>query len=142
MNASPAHAPHPFEHVPHVPGGDAGQTFCMWGYRFCIDRALALLGNRPPNNRLVIADCLEMLRGIAINEQHALSSDIDLTKPVIMVWFPAVGAGMVIDGWHRIWRAAMEGLTELPCHLLTLEETDHIRVDNLPPLASQPGKKE
>jgi hypothetical protein len=123
---------------PGIGAAPEEQVFQGYGYRFVIGKALRLLAGRTPNNQVVVAECADMLRMVGINKQHALGPDIDLTKPLIVVWFPHLNGGMVIDGWHRIYRATVEGVAELPSYLLTLEEADAIREDRMPPFVPRP----
>ncbi len=57
---------------------------------------------------------------IGIDRDHALSDAIDITIPIIMIRL--AGGVMVIDGWHRIFRARHEGVEYLAAHILTEEE--------------------
>jgi hypothetical protein len=64
-----------------------------------------------------------------LNRAHALSAD--LTRPLIAI--PYRGEILLIDGWHRLWRAAHEGVPELQMHLLSSEEASSIKCLELPP---------
>lgn len=66
-----------------------------------------------------------MLFLVHINEAHAAT--VDLTKPLIAA--PIEDAGyLVIDGWHRVWKARNLGVETLPVHYLTAEEERLIRL--------------
>ncbi len=54
----------------------------------------------------------------------------DLTVPVIFI--PFAGAHLLIDGWHRLYRAVTEGVDTIPCHLLTEEEAGAILASRKP----------
>ena len=60
-----------------------------------------------------------------VNEQWALKN-ADLSKPLIVVNLAEDGH-LVIDGWHRLRRAACEGLRTLPAYELTVAEEASIR---------------
>ncbi len=45
---------------------------------------------------------------------------VDLTRPLLFV--PYRGLAQLVDGWHRLARAILEGVAELPAYLLTEEE--------------------
>lgn len=68
--------------------------------------------------------------GTSFNPDYALTTD--LHKPLIVATlrsrqdetFP-----LLIDGTHRLYHAHIEGVTELPAHVLTVEETLGIRED-------------
>lgn len=46
----------------------------------------------------------------------------DLTIPIIMA------ESMPIDGWHRLGKALLTGVTHLPCVLLTKAESKKVRL--------------
>lgn len=46
----------------------------------------------------------------------------DLTIPIIMA------ESMPIDGWHRLGKALLTGVTHLPCVLLTKSESKKVRL--------------
>ena len=55
----------------------------------------------------------------------------DLTRPLLFV--PLGEEGLLIDGNHRLYRAAELGVEELPMRQLTQEEADAIQWLHLPP---------
>jgi hypothetical protein len=68
-----------------------------------------------------------------IDAEHA--TEADLTRPLLFI--PFFGETLLIDGWHRLYRAACLGVEELPMYLLTQEEADAIRWLEVP-LAGPP----
>ncbi len=60
---------------------------------------------------------------------HAVGAD--LSKPVIFL--PFKGEHLLVDGWHRLYRAVTESVETLPCYILTEEEAGVV-------LASRTGK--
>jgi hypothetical protein len=54
----------------------------------------------------------------------------DLTRPLLFV--PYNGQAQMLDGWHRLGRAVLEGVAELPAYLLTQEEADECLILHLP----------
>jgi hypothetical protein len=56
----------------------------------------------------------------------------DLTRPLLVIPFGEQEI-LLIDGWHRLARAVLEGIEELPMILLTREEADSIQWLHLPP---------
>lgn len=56
----------------------------------------------------------------------------DLTKPLLIIPFGEQEI-LIIDGWHRLARAVLEGIEELPMVLLTQEEADSVQWLHLPP---------
>lgn len=60
-------------------------------------------------------------RWVLVDEEKAMGLDTDLTEPLI-----AADLGdhfLVIDGWHRIYKAFHTGISTLPCRVLTPQET-------------------
>jgi hypothetical protein len=74
---------------------------------------------------------VEMLRRqyYGLNEAYAMTTNI--AKPLLFV--PYRGKVQLVDGWHRILRAALTGIDILPAYILTPEETEQILVCYLPP---------
>lgn len=69
-----------------------------------------------------VSGMFKVLPLIRIDTAYAMAGT-DLTKPLIVVRLrhPDTGEDMgpwVIDGWHRLYRAAKEGLKDLPVKLL------------------------
>ena len=64
-----------------------------------------------------------------INLEYARTCD--LSKPILAV--PQGETITIIDGWHRLARAVLEEVPELPMHLLTQEEADAVLWLDLPP---------
>jgi hypothetical protein len=67
------------------------------------------------------------LFGIAVDWSVAASDDVDLEVPIILV--PYRDSFIPIDGWHRIAKAKVRGVTELPCVVMTKAETKLIKVN-------------
>jgi hypothetical protein len=64
--------------------------------------------------------------GVTVDWSKAASDDVDLNVPVILC--PHRDSYMPIDGWHRIAKAVLKGITELPCVVLTKAEAKRIYV--------------
>src|ERR1051325_1946903 len=64
-----------------------------------------------------------------LDEAYAMTTD--LTRPLIFV--PFAGKDQLIDGHHRLFKAAMLGVDELFAYFLTQEEADACLVCKLPP---------
>jgi hypothetical protein len=65
-----------------------------------------------------------------LDEEYART--VDLSKPILFVPFHD-GTSVLIDGWHRLYRAISEGVNWLPCYELTPEEAEEILVMKIPP---------
>ena len=75
----------------------------------------ALIGKPPVDGKGTIN------LGVAVAWNRAASDEIDLKVPVILV--PYRDSYLPIDGWHRIAKAVLKGITELPCVIMTRAET-------------------
>ena len=122
------------------------QTFSFLTRRWCITRALELITSGPNAAHLVErADITRLdpflpstkptlgyvkLLEFPVDPTHAAT--VDLTTPIVVArLLSAAGddlGAMVIDGWHRIYRARAEGLTHLPAHVLTADTERAARI--------------
>ncbi len=64
-----------------------------------------------------------------LNEIHALGRDLRL--PLLFV--PFRESHQLIDGWHRLFKAAATGVDVLPAYCLSQEDADASLVLKLPP---------
>jgi hypothetical protein len=55
----------------------------------------------------------------------------DLKQPILAI--PFFEQFLIIDGWHRLYRAAVENVPALPMYFLTAAEADAIKMAELPP---------
>ena len=86
--------------------------------------------------------------GPDFDPQYAMTTDLD--EPLIIASVTADGTGppspLLIDGCHRLYKAARLGREHLPSLVLTLEETLAIRHDAIlgppRPPARHPGRRE
>lgn len=62
------------------------------------------------------------------NAEHAMRTDLDQPVIIATLEFDSGPARLLIDGVHRMYRAAAEGRQTLPSHVLTVAETATIRV--------------
>lgn len=61
----------------------------------------------------------------------------DLSKPLLFV--PYQGRAQLIDGWHRLAKAVLEGIEELPAYLLTEAESEACLIVHRPNHTSPTG---
>ena len=68
--------------------------------------------------------------GVFVDPEHVKKADITLPIYIALIKFKSCGKAMLlpIDGWHRIAKAAMAGITELPAFFFTLRESNSIRI--------------
>lgn len=70
----------------------------------------------------------KMTVGISVDWDRVQNNpEIDLTVPVILAWTKA-GSLLPIDGWHRIAKAKLRGITSLPAVVLNKVESKRCRV--------------
>lgn len=122
------------------------QWFRFGGWIFDVDRAQALLAERPreaepipimPWVRQYGLDLLDELDrvpilGIGPDFEREYAMTTDLTRPLIVATLHLPGSGnrsLLIDGTHRLYRAYREDVMELPAHVLDVAESLEIRLD-------------
>ncbi len=64
-----------------------------------------------------------------LNEAHAMTCDLRL--PLLFV--PFGGSHQLIDGWHRLFKAAATGVDVLSAYCLSQEDADACLILTLPP---------
>lgn len=89
-----------------------------------VTAARKLVADRQPT-RCDIASWVAELSLATINEAHWPL--VDLTQPLIVVPMPGTDEHRLIDGWHRVRRASVEGITALPVYILSRDEEYKIR---------------
>lgn len=122
------------------------QWFRFGPWVFDVNKGLAIVAESPRGARLMPVEPWARFYGLAKGEADAfpvfgvrdidkmLAMTADLRRPLLMATMRNQGGEefpLVIDGTHRIYRAYVEGIAELPAFLLTVEETLAIRADGL-----------
>jgi hypothetical protein len=105
-----------------------------------VGRAIELTAGREPTTVIDVAQRARLIQPggsgpppedkARIDPEHALT--VDLSYPVLLLEsVPEMDGshGRVIDGWHRIYRAAQLGIGELPAVVITSDEERLIRID-------------
>lgn len=122
------------------------QTFTFLTRRWCITRAWELIEADP--NAAQLVKCADITRleeflyltkatpghvkllEIQVDPGHAATTDLSMPVLVVRTLSNAgedLGA-MVIDGWHRIYRARTEGITHLPAYVLSTATELAVRI--------------
>ncbi|GAA1771966.1 ParB N-terminal domain-containing protein [Nonomuraea bangladeshensis] len=101
------------------------EFFQMMAWRWDITTAKKLTRARTPQGRIDPREWAGMLRLIAINTEHA--AEVDLAEPLIVATVPN-GGMLIIDGWHRLYKALTMEVAELPAVVLTAEEEVACRI--------------
>ncbi|MEV4285465.1 ParB N-terminal domain-containing protein [Nonomuraea bangladeshensis] len=95
------------------------EVFQMMAWRWNITTAKKLASARAPQGRIEPTEWAGMLRLVAIDPHHA--AEVDLSEPLIVATVPN-GGMLIIDGWHRLYKALTMDVAELPAVVLTAEE--------------------
>jgi hypothetical protein len=120
--AATATGPEPSITSRPVPGrtDHAGvEFFQMMAWRWNITAAKKITQGRMPEGRIEPRDWAGMLQLIVIDTDHA--THVDLSGPLIVAPVPN-GGMLIIDGWHRLYKALKIGVPELSAVVLTAEE--------------------
>jgi hypothetical protein len=124
-----------------------GEYFNFLAFQWDISKAKRLVSNRKPDTHIRVEDVYGTflspydaepevdadgnksysLSLIRIDTEHALAMDVSrLAEPLIGVALPTGEDGgrdnILIDGWHRVYRAFHEGVETLPIYILNDDE--------------------
>ena len=133
---------------PRPPAGKPQQWFTLRPWVFDVDMAVTLLRAAPRPPRMIPVDAWARAYGLASDPasgRHAISligpgpdfnpgyaMTTDPGEPVILATLADAGGEttpLLIDGCHRLYKAAVTGRTEIPAYVLTAAETLLIRSD-------------
>ncbi|GAA4242428.1 hypothetical protein GCM10022254_75410 [Actinomadura meridiana] len=95
------------------------QVFVLLGWAWDV-AAAARAATRYPITQTNVSDISALCALIRIDAQYA--ETVDLSRPLLAVPLPDVGTPIVIDGWHRIYKARQTGVTELPVIFLNTDD--------------------
>lgn len=99
--------------------------FSFLSYTWDVTAALELAAGLPLQ-RFTVQSAFQLLPFIRVDREYART--VDLTVPLLAVHLKEVDSAFVIDGWHRVTRAGLEGVETLPCKLLTADQERQVRV--------------
>lgn len=121
----------------HVAFVQEGEEILLYN----VTKAFELTAGREPSAVVNVAERAKMIHLRAagpppddkaeIDPEHAQT--VDIAYPVLMLESATEvdgSPGRVIDGWHRIYRAAQLGIEELPAIVISAEEEALIRIDS------------
>lgn len=122
-------------------GRPTDQAFCQEepdGSQFIFNASMAArIGAEDPDSavwfdlwKMGVTEAVILERYKALDKQFALSDACDLTRPVVFV--PYKGAHLLIDGWHRAYKAAVTRTRLLPAYLLTPEQAQRCLMCHIP----------
>ncbi|GAA2213302.1 hypothetical protein GCM10009850_087640 [Nonomuraea monospora] len=101
------------------------ETFQLLAWKWNITAAKKATQGRTPVARIEPRDWAGMLRVIVINTEHA--ARVDMSEPLIVAPVPN-GGMLIIDGWHRLYKALATDVEELRAVVLTAEEEHACRM--------------
>ncbi|TDD97198.1 hypothetical protein [Actinomadura rubrisoli] len=116
------------------------QYFYFMLLAFDVDRAIEMVEGREPSGWCDVlttatayglvdpepgpVTSINILAPVELNREHAMSTD--LSKPLIVASLGDKGGSLIIDGYHRLYKAYKTEVKELPFHKLSIEETEQI----------------
>lgn len=131
----------------HPAAHDACQVFRFLARAWCVTQALELIDADPTAAEFISEADITGLDGfldltpptpghlrlfvVEVDKEYALTQT-DLEVPILLVRIMYEGEDLgclVIDGWHRVYRARIEGRTSLPAYLLSAEAERTVRID-------------
>lgn len=81
----------------------------------------------------------EHIRGRYPELDEAYAMTCPLARPLLFV--PFKGVSQLIDGWHRLFKAVVLGVLELPAYLLTEQEAEAALIGRTPPGQAAPSPR-
>jgi len=99
--------------------------FSFLTYTWDVTAAAALAAGLPVQP-FTVQSAFQLLPFIRVDREHAKT--VDLEEPLLAVYLKELDSPFVIDGWHRLARAGAEGVTTLPCRLLTADQERQVRL--------------
>jgi len=103
-------------------------------YRWNITEALRLIERSPrepdwfaPQEQGVTIPHIRE-RAPELDAAYAMTTDV--AKPLLFI--PFEGRHLLVDGWHRLYRAVAEGVTDLMAYTLTEEEAAAVLMEYYP----------
>lgn len=120
------------------------ETFVWIGRRWCVTHALELVEQGQAERLDADITGLDSIvglnlpehtvsMGVRIDKDHA--GTVDLSRPILYAALTGLNGDdfghIVLDGWHRVYRARSEGIAELPAYLLTAEAEQQARINTI-----------
>lgn len=130
----------------HPAAHDDCQVFRFLARAWCVTQALELAETDPAAAEFIEGADITGLDGfldlapptpghirlfvVEVDKEYALTR-ADLDVPILLVRIVQEDEDLgclVIDGWHRVYRARLEGQTSLPAYLLSTEAERTVRI--------------
>ena len=133
------------------------EYFSFLAFQWDVGKARELVKGRKPNSEIPDTEVFyhTWLEGydqplriplINIDIEYAMSDAVDTSVPLIAVIIPdddgaATSNGVLIDGWHRAYKAYHTGVKKLDMHVLTPEEEVECRIQGVLPHESKQSRQ-
>lgn len=114
--------------------GDNREVFYMMGSAWDVTKAKEIADSkkltslRAANVDKELSGWLNM--GVMVDHDHAMT--VDLSNPIIFAQYvdptDKTWHGVLIDGYHRVHRAVIDGVLTLPVIILTRKESKQVRL--------------
>ena len=118
----------PFVQIYQFHDAETGQTYC-WnateGRRLAKARRADTVTVHPADFGIDVPTIRQMYPDLDEKKAEALP-EAALRSPLLFIEHR--GKHVLIDGWHRLFRAVSHGEACLPAYILTQEEADRIRI--------------
>ncbi len=95
-------------------------------YRWDVTKAQQIAANLPVH-RFNAQPWFGWLGLIRVDDDHVRTADLD--QPLLVVKIRELGgSALIIDGWHRLARAKLDGVAELPVIVLDEDQEHEARI--------------
>ena len=86
--------------------------------------AKEILGDKPPFCMIYPAELASIGKNVTVDHDHAMTTDLNDPVIAIILTLDEMKDMFIIDGWHRIHKAVELGVENIPCCVLSEEETE------------------
>ncbi len=89
-----------------------------------ITLAKELVKGRSPFCMIYPAELASIGKNVTVDHDHAMTTDLNDPVIAIILALDEMKDMFIIDGWHRIHKAVYQSVENIPCCLLSEEETE------------------
>lgn len=103
------------------------ETYRSLPFAYNVTKALEIVGDRAPTRKMDVSGMRNAIDlGRSVDIEHAKT--VDVNKPLLLAHHDKSlgGRPLLIDGWHRAYRASEEGIPHLDAVEMTPEETAQV----------------
>jgi len=121
------------KHEPSYDGPSEHEVFSFIFRSWDVNEAWKIIQAKKRKNKIMvpIEEIKQYFGYVKVNKAYADKIDLSKIQPLIAVTLKDEDGGkfaLVIDGWHRIYKAMKSGVKELPAYLLTLREERQVMI--------------